>query len=492
MLEFRTCGMAGFSSELLAEPLVLRVQKRPLRVRARFAVRPEIVATREGPVGACVGDAVLTAASGEQWPVGHTTFARRYRTVPGRADDEYESLPAVSLALQVREPFQVLLENGAGRLSGRPGDWLVDYGDGQLGIVAADVFAATYRPLDGPWLLLHRRVQSVLLTGLRFPGARALPPAPPPAALAHLIAALAPAQAASNSRAIHAGNRYRSAFWGLYLLSPLAVLCAVMPLVLGWTDPAHALHAWAPCWALLEIVVIALLGMIFLKGHRNDWQGQWLASRTEAELARTLPLVAPLALPARPGAPASWYARLATNTLRAPAGSAIDALCAGMETEAAAALANAWSDPAFVAQYGAWAVNQFEAQRSYHQRVALRSEALLRRTHTINAVLFGLTFVGALAHLAFHSVWLSLVTICFPAVAASLHGAVAQSELFRLAAASRRLADQLGVAVAAVGAARQARDSARLRAAIESALILILDEHRDWHMLVRPHHLPLG
>jgi hypothetical protein len=25
-----------------------------------------------------------------------------------------------------------------------------------------------------------------------------------------------------------------------------------------------------------------------------------------------------------------------------------------------------------------------------------------------------------------------------------------------------------------------------------AALGLILDEHHDWHMLVRPHHLPLG
>jgi hypothetical protein len=27
---------------------------------------------------------------------------------------------------------------------------------------------------------------------------------------------------------------------------------------------------------------------------------------------------------------------------------------------------------------------------------------------------------------------------------------------------------------------------------IEAALALILQEHQDWHMLVRPHHLPLA
>jgi hypothetical protein len=31
-----------------------------------------------------------------------------------------------------------------------------------------------------------------------------------------------------------------------------------------------------------------------------------------------------------------------------------------------------------------------------------------------------------------------------------------------------------------------------VRGAVESALSLILEEHQDWHMLVRPHRLPLG
>jgi len=35
-------------------------------------------------------------------------------------------------------------------------------------------------------------------------------------------------------------------------------------------------------------------------------------------------------------------------------------------------------------------------------------------------------------------------------------------------------------------------DTLQVRRAIEDGLIQILDEHRDWYMLVRPHHLPLG
>jgi hypothetical protein len=38
-----------------------------------------------------------------------------------------------------------------------------------------------------------------------------------------------------------------------------------------------------------------------------------------------------------------------------------------------------------------------------------------------------------------------------------------------------------------------ARASAEpIKNSIEGAIALILKEHQDWQMLVRPHHLPLG
>jgi hypothetical protein len=39
----------------------------------------------------------------------------------------------------------VLLADGVSRLSGIPGEWLVDYGDGSLGIVSEAIFATTYQ-----------------------------------------------------------------------------------------------------------------------------------------------------------------------------------------------------------------------------------------------------------------------------------------------------------------------------------------------------------
>ena len=50
--------------------------------------------------------------------------------------------------LNVTEPFAVLLADGVSRLSGRAGEWLVDYGDGSLGIVSQPIFATTYEIID--------------------------------------------------------------------------------------------------------------------------------------------------------------------------------------------------------------------------------------------------------------------------------------------------------------------------------------------------------
>jgi uncharacterized membrane protein YhaH (DUF805 family) len=341
-------------------------------------------------------------------------------------------------------------------------------------------------------MAFHQRIQALLLLGVRFPAPAPPAAVAPPPALAALMSAILPAHAASNARAIRAGNRYRSAFWGLYLLSAMAVLCAVMPLALGWDNGRHAMHAWAPFWVVLEVILIAVLGLLYRRGHSQDWQGEWLASRTEAELAWYLPLVAPLAVPGATGASASWYGRLGASALQVSDSAAINALCARQETAVAATLHDAWSRPDFVDQYVAWAVAQFDSQRSYHDRLALRSEALMHRVHKINGCLFLLTLTGALSHLVVHSMWLSFVTIFFPSLGASLHGALAQTESYRLAATARRLSAELGLSRADILAAHAEGDGARVRAGIEGGLSLILGEHRDWHMLVRPHHLPLG
>jgi hypothetical protein len=116
--------------------------------------------------------------------------------------------------------------------------------------------------------------------------------------------------------------------------------------------------------------------------------------------------------------------------------------------------------------------------------------------HSVNSALFGLTAIGALLHLAVHTLWLSLITMFFPALGSSLHGALAQSEAYRLGTTSERLMGELKGAMERIRAAlndgASTGDVKPLKAAIEAAIALILEEHQDWHLLVRPHNLPLA
>lgn len=346
-------------------------------------------------------------------------------------------------------------------------------------------------------MALHKLIQKILMIGVRLP-VLPMPAKPqPPAALVPLIAAIAASHQGFNQQAIKYSHRYRSAFWTIYLLSAIAVLCAVLPLALGWSEQQHALNRYAVVWAVAESLVIFLVGLIYWRGHQQNWQGQWLAARTKAELAWYLPMIAPLVDFSDQNGSANWYTRLATSDYRdlhKPADEDIQALCLSLQESTAVNVTIAWSDPLFAGSYARWAIDILEGQRHYHKNVAHHQHALLHRVHKINTWLFGLTAIAAVSHLVVHSKMLTLMTTFFPALGASLHGALAQSEAYRLEATSLRLGDELAQAIVEIRQASHeaAHDSKALRIAIHQAVKLILDEHKDWHMLVRPHHLPLG
>jgi hypothetical protein len=345
-------------------------------------------------------------------------------------------------------------------------------------------------------MALHQAIQRVLLVGSRLQIPPPPPAASPPERLLPLIEALAPAHLMFDARAVHYGHRYRSGFWAIYLLSALAVLFAVLPLALGWDDRRHVQHPGLGLWALAEVVVIGAVSTIYWLGHRQDWQGQWLRARTAAELIWYLPLVAPLIDFSQPEPSANWYMRVFDPGNHLRSGDELEGICAKNESLARTLLDAAWSDPAFVAKYAIWTASILEAQAHYHHRVAIRQHALLHRVHSVNIGLFGLTALGALTHLFVHTIWLSVLTTFFPALGASLHGALAQSEAYRLGSTSERLWGELQRAIESIRRALEPRSEppqpAPIRDSILEAIELILEEHQDWHMLVRPHHLPLA
>jgi hypothetical protein len=336
---------------------------------------------------------------------------------------------------------------------------------------------------------LHQFIQKLLLLGAHLENPPAPPSPKPPQRLVPLIAALEPAHREFDERAIHYGHRYRSGFWAIYFLSSVAVLCAILPLALGWDSSLHRMHPFSGAWAVAEVLVIATVSSIYWRGHKADWQGQWLRARTTAELTWYLPLLAPLLDFSQSDAEPNWYLRVLDPGQHLRGASQVAELCQRNEALAARLLDGCWSDPEFVASYAQWTSDILQGQRHYHARVAIRQHELLHRAHRITSWLFGLTAVGALTHLLVHTLWLSLVTTFFPALAASLHGALAQSEAYRLHATSERLVVDLQGAIDNVSASINVT---AVKASVEAAIALILEEHQDWHMLVRPHHLPLA
>ncbi|HXY76317.1 MAG TPA: hypothetical protein VEH54_05365 [Steroidobacteraceae bacterium] len=345
-------------------------------------------------------------------------------------------------------------------------------------------------------MALHQAIQALLLIGVRLEpaGPRTAPHPPPP--LTPLIESIAPAHHAFDARALEYGNRYRSGFWAIYILSAIAVLFAVLPMALGWDSPGHRLHSYAALWALGEVLVIGAVFAIYWRGHRRHWQEQWLGARTTAELTWYLPMLAPLLDFTAPSAEPNWYWRVFDPGQHLRAADDVTALCARNEPLARQLLENAWSDPQFIDSYARWTIEILEQQRRYHHQIATKQHALLHRVHLVTSWLFGLTALGALLHLVMHTIWLSIMTTFFPALGASLHGALAQSEAYRLGKTSERLMTQLKGTIDRIRALIEPPgstvDAGSLKVTVEGAIAQILEEHQDWHLLIRPHHLPLG
>jgi len=294
-----------------------------------------------------------------------------------------------------------------------------------------------------------------------------------------------------------AGDRYRSAFWAIYLLSALAVLCAALPIALQWDVPGHPLGRLAGMWGVLEIAVIGTVAWLYHKGNKSGWREKWLHARAQAELTHYLPVLAPLVNFDAAGTQANWYERVFNvNVHGAIDATGVKKMCGDLEPQARTALAAAWHRPDFGNAYGRWVADVLARQVVYQSRVNEESHRLNHNVHAITEGLFVLTALAALAHLFIHSAWLTVATVFFPALGAALHGALFQSESSRMELLSGQLKDALTALGRDIDAALAEPDAAtrtdKLKAIVGQALTQILEEHEGWHMLVRPHSLPIA
>ena len=132
--------------KLEGDPRALRVIKCPINIKVTFAKADGICQTLEGPVDYLSGDAILTGIAIENWPVVRAIFDKRYEPAEGTAfgsDGNYVKKPLEVFALRLEMPLDVTLPAG-GVLHGEAGDWLLQYGPTDYGIVRDDIFRSTY------------------------------------------------------------------------------------------------------------------------------------------------------------------------------------------------------------------------------------------------------------------------------------------------------------------------------------------------------------
>ncbi len=142
MLELRQIDLA-------TDPLAARYVKEET-VSVEFAREAGELVSLEGPNRFSPGDALITGVTGTRWSVARERFEAKYAAVaPTRMgeDGRYAARPVPVLARQIDEAFSAERSAGGDRLTGQPGDWLLQYGPGDFGVAGQERFARIYRRL---------------------------------------------------------------------------------------------------------------------------------------------------------------------------------------------------------------------------------------------------------------------------------------------------------------------------------------------------------
>jgi hypothetical protein len=122
--------------------------KLPLPLDTHFATSDGVVKTKEGEVPYVAGDAIMTGTQGEQWPIVRKNFEATYEPVnEGQemgSDGKYAKRKIMVFAVRMETPFTVNVSWQDTPLHGQAGDWLVQYGKDDYGIVVKSIFEETY------------------------------------------------------------------------------------------------------------------------------------------------------------------------------------------------------------------------------------------------------------------------------------------------------------------------------------------------------------
>ena len=136
--------------DLASDPLSFWVAKDEV-VGVEFAATAGVLASAVGLNHYVAGDALLLGSTGDRWCVSRATFDAKYRpcedTTAGQAG-RYRNLPTKVLAKRIDAPFRIARRPGGDVLVGQAGDFAVQYGLEDYGLVDAARFERVYSPVS--------------------------------------------------------------------------------------------------------------------------------------------------------------------------------------------------------------------------------------------------------------------------------------------------------------------------------------------------------
>lgn len=132
---------------LCRQPAAIQVIKRPIVVFVEFARTAGVIASLEGAIHYRYSDAILTGVQGEQWATQRDKFEQRYTPTDKTNVGEngfYVKKPMATWAIQLTEHIAVPVGWKDDLLYGKPGHWLLQYEQGDFGVVQADIFTTCF------------------------------------------------------------------------------------------------------------------------------------------------------------------------------------------------------------------------------------------------------------------------------------------------------------------------------------------------------------
>jgi hypothetical protein len=139
--------------DIARQPGAFLAVKRPVPVTVEFAEEEGVLDTREGEVRYQAGDALLSGIEGERWPVPRERFLESYDAVAPLSAGEggaYVKRQKEVWAWRTGAAIEIALSDQRGILQANAGDVIVDYGGGDLAVVAASIFEGSYERAQEP------------------------------------------------------------------------------------------------------------------------------------------------------------------------------------------------------------------------------------------------------------------------------------------------------------------------------------------------------